>query len=525
MRTYNVALNQGVDYDAFWNEIETDGSGNTYVPDRSVAIINERPSSLRQCWYELSDAEAEKLRNDPRVYCVEIPPEHRTDIKAEHMVTQTGLYYKGPNTGSNPNNNLGINWGLFRLFSRTNNTPNSSGTLNYDYVLDGTGVDVVIQDGGCQVDHPDFNDANGVSRVRTVNWYTENGAPPYVLMPPQFYTDYDGHGTHVTGIAAGKTYGRAKNSRIYIMTVAGLATAPTEGISGSSAFDLIKGWHERKPIDPITGYKRPTVMNMSWGYTYNFSSFVTPAMTGGNYRGTPWIGSTKQSQYGMIGNINQQYGIKVDSVDVDVQELLSAGVILVGAAGNYYQTLDTTTGPDYNNYWTDINGDNHYYMQGASPTQPPGVILVGSVDSVAQSGTLEQKASYSDSGPRVDVYAPGTDIVSTTSTTNSFGATTQYPYNASFKICTISGTSMASPNVAGLVAQLLQLYPGYTPAQIRALVIANSTSNALYSTGLSTDYSNSSSLHGGPNRFAYQAPSNTLNITGAITMTNVSINI
>ena len=80
MTTYNVALNDGVDYDAFWNEIETNGSGSTYVPNRAVDIVNERPSSLRQCWYDLTDEEATKLRNDPRVYCVELPPEHRTDI-------------------------------------------------------------------------------------------------------------------------------------------------------------------------------------------------------------------------------------------------------------------------------------------------------------------------------------------------------------------------------------------------------------------------------------------------------------
>jgi hypothetical protein len=54
MTTYNVALNEGIDYDAFWLEIETDGSGSVYVPQRGVDVVNERPTSLRQCWYELS---------------------------------------------------------------------------------------------------------------------------------------------------------------------------------------------------------------------------------------------------------------------------------------------------------------------------------------------------------------------------------------------------------------------------------------------------------------------------------------
>ena len=521
LKVYNVALNDGVDYDAFWNEIETDGSGSTYVPNRSVDIANSRPSSLRQCWYNLTDIEAEKLRNDARVYCVEIPPEHRSDIKIAPNASQTGLYYKGPNTGANPDNNQGINWGLFRLNSETNNTPNSSGILTYDYTLDGTGVDVVIMDSGCQVNHPDFTDSSNVTRVQQINWFTASGESG--SMPGTFYTDYDGHGTHCTGIAAGKLYGRAKNSRIYIMTLDGLAVAPTVGIDITDAFDCIKGWHNNKPIDPLTGYKRPTVVNMSWGYGTSFSN-----ITGGNYRGSSWVGTTKQSAYGMIGNSANRFGVRVGSVDIDVAELLAAGVVLVGAAGNYFQTVDTPTGLDYNNYFNSSVSGSVYYMRGGSPACSAGVVCVGNVDSDAYTGIEEQKASSSESGPRVDVWAPGTDIVSTTSNINLDGATATYPTNASFKIMSISGTSMASPNVAGMVAQLLQLYPGYTPEQIRALVIANSVPNMLYSTGLSTDYSNSRSLHGGPNQFAYMPSGGggtaSFIASGAILMDNVIIN-
>jgi len=517
LKTYNVALKEGVDYDAFWNEIETDGSGSTYVPNRSVDIVNARPTSLRQCWYELSDEEAEKLRNDTRVYCVEIPPEQRTDIKITRNSVQTGLYYKS--AGTNPVNNLGINWGLFRLNSTTNNTPGSSGTLNYNYSLDGTGVDVVIQDGGCQIDHPEFTDASGVTRVQQINWYTASGVSGTMPSFATFYSDYDGHGTHCTGIAAGKTYGRAKNSRIYIMTVDGLNEPPTVGLPISDCFDTIKGWHNNKPIDPATGFKRPTVVNMSWGFTSAFQN-----ITGGNYQGTVWTGTTKQAAYGMIGNSSNRYGVSVSSVDVDVAELLAAGVVLVGAAGNYFQTVDVPSGTNYNNYWNSSVFGTMYYMQGGSPGCSEGVVCVGNVSTIAD--TPEEKADSSESGPRVDVWAPGTNIVSTVSTINTFSATTPYPFNASFLIMSISGTSMASPNVAGLAAQLLQLYPYYTPAQIRALIIADSTADMLYTTGLSTDYSNSRSLHGGPNRFAYMPFNTSYNFvaSGAIEMTNVTIN-
>ena len=162
-------------------------------------------------------------------------------------------------------------------------------------------------------------------------------------------------------------------------------------------------------------------------------------------------------------------------------------------------------------------------MQGGSPPAAPGVICVGNVSTI--SDTPEEKNSSSESGPRVDIWAPGTNIVSTTSNTNVYGAVTTYPFNASYKIMSISGTSMASPNVAGLAAQLLQIYPTATPAQIRQKIIDTSTADMLYTTGLSTDYSNTRSLHGGPNQFAYQ-PFNTASgssITGPITIRNVGV--
>lgn len=527
MTTYNVALKEGVDYDQFWNEIETSGLGGPYVPDRAVDIVYERPTSLRQCWYDLTDEEANTLRNDPRVFCVEIPPEFRTDIKIMPSASQTGLYYKSPNTGNNPDNNQGINWGLFRLNSTTNNTTSSSGNLIYDYPLDGSGVDIVIMDGGCQINHPDFEDSAGVSRINTIDWFAESGISG--TMPVTFYTDNDGHGTHCTGISAGLRYGRAKNAQIYIMTVAGLAVAPTVGISPTYAFDCITGWHNNKPVDPATGYKRPTVVNMSWGYIAVIQNVASIT-----YQGTTTASPTlsQQQSAGLIGAYRSAYGANIygvrnSSVDTDVAEMISAGIVLVGAAGNYYQTLATYSSDpndNYNNYWTDNLAVIRYYMQGGSPACANAVICVGNVDSVAQSGTTEQKAQSSESGPRVDVWAPGTNIVSTTSNTNIYGATATYP-NSSFKIMSISGTSMAAPQVAGLCAQLLQVYPTATPTQIREKVISTSTANVLYTTGSSTDYTNTRSLHGGPNQFAYQTfnSANNFAISNGITLTNITL--
>jgi hypothetical protein len=63
MREYNVILKEGIDYDGFWNDIESDtDGGKLYIPNRKVEFTNERPGSLRQCWYLLTDEEAEQTK-------------------------------------------------------------------------------------------------------------------------------------------------------------------------------------------------------------------------------------------------------------------------------------------------------------------------------------------------------------------------------------------------------------------------------------------------------------------------------
>lgn len=504
-REYIVSLKRGVDYNEFWDQIENLSEDDGFVPTRRVDIVNDRPGSLRSCHYSLTDKEAEFLRNDPRVYGVEIPPDQRNDISIGHFATQTADFTK---TASDSGNF--VNWGLRRSISETLPTFGPDGS--YTYNLDGTGVDIVIQDSGIQADHPDFNDKNGVSRVQQIDWYAESGLPG--TMPAGHYTDYDGHGTHCTGIAAGITYGWAKNSRIYSVKVAGLegSSDPNSGIPISDVFDVIKLWHRNKPIDPATGYKRPTIVNMSWG----FQGFRTSAFYG-NYRGTSWsFGDTEiQSNNTLLWELKGivpgfiQFGgrlipVRVASVDVDVQELIDEGVHVCIAAGNNYYKVDVPGGPDYDNnayfgiYDTDFVME--YYHRGSSPFDDQA-FMVGNLDSALNGGTTEQKASSSTTGPAVDIYAPGTNIMSTTSTDNRFidGA---YPQDNSYRICNISGTSMASPQVCGVGALYLQLNPHSTPAQLKNAIINDTINSELY-TGSVDVYNDTNNLLGGNNRILY----------------------
>jgi hypothetical protein len=310
-------------------ESETDGL--LYIPNRRIEFTNERPASLRQCWYLLTDEEAELLRQDDRVFCVEIPPEFRTDIVMMPRITQTGDFTK-----TTSDSGAFLNWGLIRSSNSTNvyGTGTTIG-LNYTYTLDGTGVDVVTQDSGLQIDHPEFQDASGNSRVQQIDWGSYSGGA--FTQNANHYRDLDGHGTHCAGIATGKTYGWAKNARVYSQKLSGLEGTGDSGtgISITYAFDAIKTWHTSK------AGARPTVVNMSWGYGTYYNTVTSLTYRGTSYTDVSTTGnaSYRYSTYGLnssSGGLGGTYiaNVRIGSVDTDIEELITAGVIVCIAAGN-----------------------------------------------------------------------------------------------------------------------------------------------------------------------------------------------
>ena len=95
-----------------------------------------------------------------------------------------------------------------------------------------------------------------------------------------------------------------------------------------------------------------------------------------------------------------------------------------------------------------------------SPARVPGAITV------AASTNSDADASFSNYGTCVDLYAPGAGITSDWDTSDS--ATN-----------TISGTSMATPHVAGAAALYLQANPSAAPADVASALVGNATSGAL----------------------------------------------
>lgn len=498
-KEYIVSLNKGVDYEAFNAEmIASTGAGA--IPSRSATVANARPASQRNTHYMLTDEEAEALRLDGRVYGVTLRPDLDPTLEIGFRATQTGNFTK-----TTEDRGDFINWGLRRMNAPVNPYIGNNVTGGYDYTLDGTGVDIVIQDSGLQADHPDFTDASGVSRVQQIDWF--DGYSGGGSMPADHYTDYDGHGTHCGGIAAGKTYGWAKNARIYVVKVNGLQGTldPNSGIAVSDCFDIIKEWHASKPVDD-TGVKRPTIVNMSWGYNRYYNTVTNLTYRGQLYTGTDIDTSAKRWNYGLVAlsgasaGFNYKTNVRVASVDTDIEELIDAGVHVVIAAGNNYHKIDVDGGDDFSNFIAADTGSVEY-NKGSSPYSERA-LNVGNIDSSIDAGGLERAAESSEKGPGVDCWAPGTDIMSTTSNTNKF-TDGPYPADENFRICNITGTSMAAPQIAGMMSLWLQLNPSATPAQAKAFVQSSAKEDQIFTTNLDNDYTNTRSLLGSGNRFGF----------------------
>ncbi|MDX3663235.1 S8 family peptidase [Streptomyces sp. ID05-26A] len=112
-------------------------------------------------------------------------------------------------------------------------------------------------------------------------------------------------------------------------------------------------------------------------------------------------------------------------------------------------------------------GNSNTNAANTSPARVAAALTVGSTD------RTDARSSFSNYGPVVDVFAPGGGITSTWNTSDT--ATN-----------TISGTSMAAPHVAGVVARYLQGNRNVTPAQVATAITSNATNGKVTNPGANT---------------------------------------
>ncbi|MEU5847172.1 S8 family peptidase [Saccharopolyspora shandongensis] len=108
------------------------------------------------------------------------------------------------------------------------------------------------------------------------------------------------------------------------------------------------------------------------------------------------------------------------------------------------------------------SGNSNTDACSSTPARVPEAITVNATD------RQDSRSSFSNYGRCTDIFAPGTDITSTLNGGGSGG---------------MSGTSMATPHVAGAVALYLTANPSATPAQVRDALVNNGTQNAVRNPG------------------------------------------
>lgn len=512
-REYVITLHRHEDLDNFYDDMETPG-GSLFIPNRGVPVENRRPVS-RNTHYRLTNEEAELIRQDSRVMAVELSLDE-LGLKFKPSWTQSSTFWNKSNSVSSTHKN----WGLLRSVEGvqraswgSNGINNTSAEINV--TASGKYVDIVIVDGHMNPDHPEFAvnvDGTGGTRVNQYNWFEltpeviGSGTPGtyvYGSYVDPSYSDNNGdgfsdrttdndHGTHVAGTAAGNTQGWAHDATIY--NISPYASSPS---STSYFLDYIKVWHQNKPINSVTGNKNPTITNHSYGI---YSEVLITSITSVRYRGTVITGpftSVQLSNYGIFNAggfaaANQRN----TAFEQDLIDLMAAGVIAVGSAGNIYSKIANptdSTADDYNNYF--IAGPSIYFYLRGTITAAGNMLCVGAVGSSID----DSKFASSNCGPRVDVYAPGRHIMS--SVNSNIGVFSNDVRNTAYYITKKSGTSMASPQVAGVLACLAETRPRLTQSQALTYIHNRSKLNQITAgTAGPADYSD---LQGSVNRFLY----------------------
>lgn len=304
--------------------------------------------------------------------------------------------------------------------------------------LDGTGVTVAVIDSGIDPTHPAFTGPDGATRVvRSLKGVCLTEDPPtascLVDVPTIVDTDLlslGGHGTHVNGIAAGSPYTLSNG------TVVGGSAPGAKIVSLSVGAALL-------------------IIGADSALNWVLENHNAPCGAGVPAATCPPIKVINNS-YGPSGG----GAFDPNSATVQLQRQLAAeGVVTVWANGN--DGGDGTT--------------NLSNPPGIDPT--PGILSVASFN---DQGTGTRDGSVSDFSSRgasadsstwPDISAPGENIASACRLYLPICSTGLQPMNGpglldvgTYNV--ISGTSMAAPQITGIVAQLFQDKPSATPGEI-----------------------------------------------------------
>ena len=492
-KQYVVTLHDKNDLGQFYNEMQLTG----------FPLVLKRPMS-RNTHYMMTEDQAERLRQDPRVWGVEAVDSFQIKpqvINNEPYGIGGDFWKNGPGaTTLNPNLKQ---WGQVhcagdqaqrRKTAWGDPTATEIVTDNVDVFNNGRHVDVVIVDDPVSFDSQEWYSPSTIqSRFVEYQWFNELNSsvssidddgqtlPTGTIVYAPNLNTAQYHGIHVTGTATGRYYGWATEANIYNMAVTD-SWDSGQDFPPLLTFDYLRAFHLNKPINPETGKKNPTITNHSYGgirrmpqkgvdgneepiYRLDLSDLISVTFQGVTYDSTS-PGPSGWTEAGLGLDFGVRFGLPdypswSSAIAADVQDAIDDGVVVIGSAGNDNLLVAEIGDVNYNNYLTifkDGENESFYYNRGSWPNTPDsGSIIVGSLSDHSDF----RRSTFSMFGPAVDVFAPGDLILSSYGNTGfsdtKYGGGGNY-YNA------ISGTSMASPQVCGVIACLATAKERFTQA-------------------------------------------------------------
>jgi serine protease len=246
----------------------------------------------------------------------------------------------------------------------------------------------------------------------------------------------------------------ASNVRAYIIDTGILSTHADFGGRVGSGYTAISDGRGSTDCNGHGTHVAGTVGGATWGVAKGVT-LIPVRVLGCNGSGTnsgviagiDWV--TANHVKPAVANMSLGGGASA-AVDTAVNNAVAAGVFVAVAAGN-----------------DNANACNY------SPARAASAMTVGSTTST------DARSSFSNFGTCLDIFAPGSSITSAW-------------YTSTTATNTISGTSMASPHVAGVGALYLAGNASATPSAVTTALINNSTANKVTSPGT-----------GSPNRLLY----------------------
>jgi len=466
-KEYIVTLHKKEDLEQFYNEMEL----------ANFTLVNKRSIS-RNTHYMMTAEQAEQLKQDSRVLGVQLAENIkfiRKDVVNYEPWVASGNFWKNAPAGT-AYDPFWYQWGHLHCAGNqvqrrkgSWGDPTATEVVNdvVEMFNNGKHVDVVIVDDPISFDSGEwYSPQTNQTRFVPYQWFNDlnaivnggNSMPTGAITYGQNASTTQYHGNHVAGTAAGGFYGWAREANIYNLAV----TDPWPSgqiIPPLLIFDYIRAFHEAKPINPETGFKNPTITNHSYSgvipintpsETLQLSDVISVVYRGVLYNASN-PGPSGWSPAGLEADFGVRFGLdrypEWDlTIKADVEDAIEEGIVVVGSAGNNNLLVASPGDQDWDNE-INLGQGSIKYNRGAWPNTPDsGSISVGALQDHADF----KRSTYSNFGPGVDVFAPGDDILS------AYGNTgfndTKYGQGSANFFAPTSGTSMAAPQVAGIIA-------------------------------------------------------------------------